>query len=190
MTLYGRMPKSGHARRQKRTRRLHSISVDFIAEHLPKLFIEFEHAYRRSPGRGQSCHFNSSCFGFQFLKTKCSAQAWTRGLNSAVTWPVSGSIPDRFGPFFKLHCQQASARLSRRVSPPCCFATMCSMWNRRSNRACGIKQYSQRWPARRRTSIARSFTNSVVEIAWLLVANRQADRRCRHRPAVLRARHQ
>ena len=51
-------------------------------------------------------------------KAKWSAHRSVRGLNNVMVCPVSGSIPLRFGPFFKLHAPHASAKLSNCVSPP------------------------------------------------------------------------
>jgi hypothetical protein len=51
------------------------------------------------------------------------------GRDMAGCWVDSRQV----GTFFKLQLQQANARLSRLVGPPCCLATMCSMWNPRRN---------------------------------------------------------
>lgn len=108
---------------------------------------------------------------------KWIAHSSFRGWKSGAIWPVSGSTPARLGPFFRLHCQQASARLSSCVDPPCCLATMCSMWKGRGNAACGTRQYSQSCPARRRTAAANSVMPAAAGVDGLSIATRPEDRR-------------
>ncbi len=79
--------------------------------------------------------------------------------------PVVGSIPVKFGPFFRLQSQHASARLSSSVRPPYCWAIMCSMWRGRWNAACGMWQYSHLSSARRRTAAANSDLRSPSHLA-------------------------
>ncbi len=51
-------------------RHLYRTSVDFIAERLSKLLVEFEHVYRRSPDLGQPGHFDHPRFGFQLAENE------------------------------------------------------------------------------------------------------------------------
>ena len=68
------------------------------------------------------------------------------------------------------------ARLSRLVGPPCCLATMCSMWNPRRNAPCGRWQYSQRLPARRRTASDGPLMPAGAAPDGPSTANRRGDR--------------
>jgi len=89
---------------------------------------------------------------------KCSGQMSARGLKRRVSWPVSGSRPAMLGPLYRLQRPQHRARLSGVVCPPCCRAITWSTTCLRVEAACGNRQYSQRSPARRRTSCSRTLS--------------------------------
>jgi hypothetical protein len=91
---------------------------------------------------------------------KCSAQAWVRGLERRVSFPDSGSMPDKLGLLCRLHRAHAQARLSSVGIPPCCAATMWSNWEGSSAIASGRWQYSQWNPARRRSV---SFSDAAIQ---------------------------
>lgn len=88
---------------------------------------------------------------FASFHRKCCHHRSSRGLNNATTVPLAGSIPVRFGPFRELQCRQASARLLMTVLPPCCLGRTWSTCAGVAVAASGTRQYSHRYPARRRT---------------------------------------
>jgi hypothetical protein len=86
------------------------------------------------------------------LKPKLLSHTSRLGWNNAARTPLTGSIPDRLGPFRRLQRSHASATLSGISRPPCRLATMCSVWWSDPLCRCRRRQYSQRFPARWRTN--------------------------------------
>jgi hypothetical protein len=95
---------------------------------------------------------------------KCSSHVCRRGSKSGVIWSDSGSIPVRLLPLCKLHSAQAIARFSESSRPPCLVGitcSNCSLINGASNSR--RRQYSQRFPARWRTSLR---TAASIGYGW------------------------
>src|SRR5271157_477555 len=71
---------------------------------------------------------------------KCSVQTCSRGLNNAVTSPVSGSLARVRSALYRLHSGQLNQRLDSSSVPPFALGRICSISRRAITRFCGLRQ--------------------------------------------------
>ena len=92
----------------------------------------------------------------QIVISEWSVHAWTRGLNSVTSAPVSGSCASVLSLLCPLQIGQASQRFAASSVPPQASGTICSISRRAITRCCGLRQYPQRFCAAMRTRCANS----------------------------------